>query len=128
MDHATYPGWTGPQTTGHAESFQLISQRLKLYFTGKKIPEAEKTAHILLVRVGKEGLRHFSSWVLPEEQQTPATILGSFKVQLEPQCRNVRTAGLKLIAYLQGAAYESLDDFVNRTSSAKAQASPWKKH
>ena len=101
MDHATYPGWTGPQTTGgHAESFQLLSQRLKQYFTEKKIPEAEQTAHILLVRVGKEGLGRFSSWALPEEQQTPATILGRFKEQPEP-AENFRIAQLKLMAYRQ---------------------------
>ena len=96
MDHATYPGWTGPQTTGgHAESFQLLSQRLKQYFTEKKIPEAEQTAHILLVRVGKEGLGRFSSWALPEEQQTPATILGRFKEHLEPQCRKFQDCWTK---------------------------------
>ena len=38
-----HPGWIGPQTT--MPSFQLFSQRLQLYFTVKKIPEAEQTAH-----------------------------------------------------------------------------------
>ena len=94
-----------------------LSKTEAVYFTGKKIPEAEQTAHILLVRLGKEGLRRFSSWALPEEQQTPA--VGRFKEQLKPQCRKFRIAGLKLMAaYRQGAAYESLDDFVNRCKSA----------
>ena len=71
-------------TANHAKSFQLFSQRLQLYFTAKKIPEAEQTAHILL-QVGEEGLRHFISWALSEKQQMPVTILDRFKEQLETE-------------------------------------------
>ena len=95
MDHAPRMDWS---TDNHVESFQLFSQRLQLYFTAKKIPEAEQTAHISL-QVGEERLRHFNLWALPEEQQSPATILGKFKEQLEP-AENFRTAGLKLMAYV----------------------------
>ena len=105
MDHTPRIDWS---TDSHAKSFQLFSQRLQLYFTAKKIPEAEQTAHILL-QVGEEGLRHFNSWALSEEQQTPATILGRFK---EQPVENFRIAQLKLMAYRQGP-HELLDDFVN---------------
>ena len=100
--------WTGPQTT--TQSFKLFSQRLQLYFTVKKIPEAEQTAHILL-QVGEEGLRRFNSWAMPEAQQTPAAILDRFREQLEP-AENFPIARLKVMAYRQ-EPQESLDDFVN---------------
>ena len=96
-------------TDNHAESFKLFSHRLQLYFTAKKIPEAEQTAHILL-QVGAEGLRRFNSWAMPEAQQTPAAILDRFGTQLEP-AENFRTARLKLMAYRQEPR-DSLHDFV----------------
>ena len=108
MAHAPKMDWS---TDNNADSFKLFSQRLQLYFTAKKIPEAEQTAHILL-QVGEEGLRRFNSWAIPEAQQTSAAILDRFREQLEP-AENFPIARLKLTAYRQ-EPHESLDDFVNR--------------
>ena len=93
MDHAPKMDWS---TDNHAESFKLLSQRLQLYFTAKKIPKAEQTAHILL-QVGEEGLRHFNSWAMSEAQQTPAAILDRFREQLEP-AENFQIDQLMLMA------------------------------
>ena len=84
-------------TDNHVESFKIFSQRLQLYFTTKKIREAEHTTHILL-QVGEEGLRRFNSWAMPKAQQTPAAILNRFREQLEP-AENFRIAMLKLMEY-----------------------------
>ena len=93
--HVPRMDWSTDNRRPCREFSTPLSKTEAVYFTGKKIPEAEQTAHILLVRVGKEGLGRFSSWALPEEQQTPATILGRFKEHLEPQCRKFQDCWTK---------------------------------
>ena len=60
-----------------------------------------------------DGLQYFSSWALPETQETPAAILGKFREQLE-HAENFQTAQLKLMAPTLSGPHESLSDFVNR--------------
>ena len=65
-----------------AEAFRLFEQRLQLFFKVKKVHEADQVSHILL-QVGEEGLRHFNSWTLTEEEEADTAIIPQkFKEQL----------------------------------------------
>ena len=100
-----------------AEAFRLFEQRLQLFFTVRKVREADRVSHILL-QVREEGLRRFNSWTLTEEEKAvTAVILQKFGEQLEP-AQNLRVSRLRLMGYRQRKG-ESLDDLVNR---AKLQA------
>ena len=101
--------WLAPN---QAETFKLFTQRLRLYFTVKKIKREEQVSYILL-QAGDEGLRRFNAWTLSESEKTdPDVIFERFTEQLEPS-EHFRVCRLKLMHFRQ-KSNESLDEFVNR--------------
>jgi len=100
-------------TTNTLDSFRLFEQRIKLFFTAKKITDPEHQVANLLLQLGEEGLRRYNALTLTAQQQKePDTILAKIKEQLEP-AENFRVSRLRLMGLRQQAS-ESLDTFVNR--------------
>ena len=107
-EHIPRIDWVAPN---QAETFKLFAQRLKLYFTVKKIKK-DQVSYILL-QVGDEGLRRYNAWTLSESEKTdPDVIFEKFTEQLEPS-EHFRVCRLKLMHFRQ-KPNESLDEFVNR--------------
>lgn len=101
--------WNSPNVP---EAFQLFKQKVKLYFSIKKISGAAEVPYILR-GVDDEGLRRYNSWSLTEDQKkNPEHIWKCFEAQLEPDV-NFRVARLQLHYYYQRQD-ESLDNFVTR--------------
>ena len=104
-----YKDW---QSSNLAETFKLFKQRLELYFVVNKI-KIEQQVNYILLRVGNEGFKKYSTCLLTEEEKrTPKIIFNKFIKQLEPK-ENFSINRLKLMTYKQEAE-ESLDNFVNR--------------
>ena len=108
-EHIPRMDWVAPN---QAETFKLFAQRLKLYFTVKKIKKEDQVSYILL-QVGDEGLRRYNAWTLSDSEKTdPDVIFEKFTEQLEPS-EHFRVCRLKLMHFRQ-KPNESLDEFVNR--------------
>ena len=108
-DDIPYMDW---QSSNIAETFRLFKQRLELYFVVNKI-KTEQQVNYIRLRVRKEGLKKYNTWLLTEEEKrTPEIIFNKFIEQLEPK-ENFKINRLKLMTYKQEAE-ESLDDFVSR--------------
>lgn len=106
--------------TNQLDSYKLFEQRIKLFFTARRITDPEHKVANILLQLGEEGLKRYNALTLTEqEQKEPDTILKKIREQLEP-AENFRVSRLRLMT-LRQLPSESLDTFVNKAKElAKA--------